>query len=103
MDHTPEAVRRRLDRYTLLEKLLTISLFMILMAAIVVSSVAFARQNTIQDTQERLSCVTSLTADFQAAVGDALSAPPAPNPARDAATASIAQTARKLHHPEKYC
>lgn len=84
----------------------------IVVTALVVVSVgvALARQGQLLRKAEsseavlkRQECIGEITAKFQAAVGDALLAPPAPNPARTDAVDRIKAAAQRLHHLDRYC
>lgn len=93
----------KVRRYTFLERLLILAIVIGVVIGMGTAFVAVARQNDIRDANRRLTCITRLTADFQAAVGDALAAPPAPNQARLDATHRIAVTARRLHESDRLC
>jgi hypothetical protein len=54
-------------------------------------------------TAKTNSCSNRLIADFAAAAGRALAAPPAPNPAREAAVADILRAADRLTNSVKTC
>lgn len=91
--------------------------FRIALAAIVVTvlvvvviAVSLARQGALLHKVDssaavlkRQECIGEITAEFQAAVGDALLAPPAPNPARTDAVERIQAAAHRLHHLDRYC
>jgi hypothetical protein len=102
---TPARVdaERKVQRYTLLERLLFTLLALISAGGIIVGAVAIIRQNAIAEATERSTCIARITADFQAAVGDALGAPPAPNTERLIAVERIKRTSARLHHIDKVC
>lgn len=107
MTGTAEA---KVRRYTFLETFLFVALIIILVTAAVFAMVAYERQDTIsdstdviRDSTQRVECIARLTADFQGYVGDALAAPPAPNPERTEAVEGIARTAALLHGLERSC
>jgi type II secretory pathway pseudopilin PulG len=52
---------------------------------------------------EAILCTNLLLGDFAGAVGRAFAAPPAPNPARDAATTDIKRTALRLANSQEVC
>ncbi len=62
-----------------------------------------SRQDNIRHLQERQTCIVLLNAEFDSAVADALAAPPAPNPMRDAAVARLHAVSNELHHIETVC
>ena len=102
----PRSVRRR----TVLNRLFVVALVLLFVGAVVLASVAMAGQQNIRrveleirESQERSLCLTELQADFEAAVGVALNAPPAPNPARDKAVQDIASSAARLKRSAKLC
>lgn len=63
----------------------------------------FSRLGKIESNAERSACSDRLTADVLAAAGRALAAPPAPNPARDAAVADIVRASDRLTHSDAVC
>jgi hypothetical protein len=94
---------RKVRRYTLLERVVVLSIVVCVLIGMGTSWIALVRQNDIREGQEQVVCIARLTADFQAAVGDALAAPPAPNTARLEAVQEIARTSRRLHAIEHVC
>ncbi len=57
----------------------------------------------IRAGQDRSQCRTQLQADFESAVGEALNAPPAPNPLRDQAVQDIKTSADRLKRSADIC
>lgn len=93
----------RVRRYTLLERALILCMAIGILIGMSTAAIAVDRQDAIREQQRQLGCIARLTADFQAAVGDALAAPPGPGPQRDQAVAEISRTARRLHMIERFC
>lgn len=85
-------------------KIAGICLTVILVVVLLIGqAVLAARVATINDQGVRAACSDRLTADVLAAAGRALAAPPAPNPARDAAVVDIVRAADRLTHAETVC
>lgn len=60
-------------------------------------------QREIRRVQQQTLCIARLQSAFEAAVGSALSAPPAPNPAREFASKAIQRSADQLSQAAKRC
>jgi len=90
-------------RYVIFQRVLIGAAILIAVITLLVSGTALNRQGGLQRTQNQLVCITRLQANYMAAVGDALAAPPAPNTERFLATEEIEAVARQLHHIEKVC
>ncbi len=85
------------------ERVVTAILVAFLVGGSIFAMIAIAHQNEIRKLVDRQACVARITADFQGAVAAALSAPPAPNPARKQATDEITAASDKLTHLERVC
>ncbi len=102
----PRAVRRR----NLWNKVVVVGLLALVVVGMVIALLGLAGQqgirrveNEIRIGQERAACRTQLQADFESAVGEALNAPPAPNPLRDQAVRDIASSADRLKRSAQIC
>lgn len=100
----------RVQRWTFTQTLLGLALLVVFVGGALFATFAVARQSDIRDSVhsqsailKRQECISEINAEFQAAVGDALLAPPAPNAARTDAVMRIQSAAEKLHHLERYC
>lgn len=102
-----EDAARKVGRYQLIERLIAataVLLLMVLLAVFVVQNVVLlGRLNDIERVQRQQSCTADAIATFAAAVGEALAAPPAPNPQRNLATAEIGRAAEALRHLDDAC
>lgn len=97
------AAEAKVRRYTLLERALIAAIVLGAVVSMTIAMVALVRQNDIREQGRQAICIARLTADFQAAVGDALAAPPAPNPDRLEAVNRISRTASRLHAIDEAC
>lgn len=93
----------KVRRWTLVERAMVSLLVVGAVFGMAIAGTALVRQNAIRESQSEQACIARLTADFMAAVGDALGAPPAPNPARDEAVAAITRSADRLHRVDQVC
>ncbi len=91
-------------------RVLVIALLLLVVAALVVAGFGLAGQQSIHNVeleirsgQQRAACRVQLQADFESAVGEALNAPPAPNPLRDMAVRDIATSADRLKRSAQIC
>lgn len=57
----------------------------------------------LRDSATQTSCSNRLTSDAFAAAGRALAAPPAPNPAREAAVGDLIRASDRLAHSDRIC
>ncbi len=102
----PKSVKRR----TFWNRVLIVGLLLLVVAALIVAGFGLAGQRSIHNVeleiragQQRAACRTQLQADFESAVGEALNAPPAPNPLRDQAVRDIASSADRLKRSAQIC
>lgn len=102
---TPDSLdaQRRVRRWTRFERGLVGAIMVGTLIGMGTAGLALARQDDIRDQTHKLNCSARLQSDFMAAVGDALNAPPAPNPARGVAVAEIQRTAKQLHRIDEVC
>lgn len=110
LHETAMSAAQRYTRYQHLERAIVIIAGLVIVLALTVGAVALVRQGDIRETQAEIrrsiaaqECIATLTADFQAAVGAALAAPPAPNTARNVATEAIAASAEALRNYRTLC
>ncbi len=78
-------------------------LVFLLAAVIVIGIIVGGVLLDLRDQATQDACSNRLTSDAFAAAGRALAAPPAPNPARDAATADILRAADRLATSDRIC
>lgn len=86
-------------RFRVISAFLAVLFVIAAVGAVVVA----VRVTAIEHSTIRSACSDRLTADVLAAAGRALAAPPAPNPAREAAVRDIIRAADRLTHSDAVC
>lgn len=92
----------RLRRYTFLERALILAITVGTLIGMGTAAIALSRQSALVEQQRQIVCIARLTADFQAAVGDAFAAPSSSD-ARTRAVVEITRTSKRLHAIEQVC
>jgi hypothetical protein len=80
-----------------------LALVALTVAVVVVVIVAAFKISNVQDLQRRSDCRSKVEAEFFTGVADALNAPPAPNPAREAAGAEILKAGKDMKNLANTC
>lgn len=97
----------RLNRIVKLEEVVkTITLLIVAALVVVViglSVFTLSKLQEIRRIEKQNACIARGIAHFGNAVGDAFSAPPAPNPKRDAAVTKLHDTSNVLGRVERVC
>jgi hypothetical protein len=93
----------RAGRYRRIELAILAATLAIILVAATLGLYFQARQNAIRDLGKREICIALSASDFESAVADALNAPPAPSPQREAAVIALHAAATQLHNVRKVC
>jgi len=95
--------KARENRYRRTETIIVFGIAIVVALALLIGVPALVRQNELRDLSQQNVCIAKVTADAIASFGDALAAPPAPNPERERAVDRIAATAKVMHNIEVLC
>ncbi len=105
-----ETETNRVRHYTFLEQVTIALIGVAVVIGMLIAAVSLVGQGDIKESQRVIRrgqrqqvCFAKFQSDFMAAVGDALAAPPAPNPDRFIATEQIEMAARRLKQVGKVC
>lgn len=103
VDHVERGVPRAQQRRTRVVGALVASLAAILIGALVVAGLALGELSGLRGDALKSACSDRLVADFAAATGRALAAPPARNAARTASVKDILRSADRLARSDRVC